>query len=316
MVADVLESARYVVFYLGADVPVGSLRDFARLHQPAVVGLTVGIAADVSRVADSIAALHEVPADIRIMLGGRSVPKSLKSAYRYVGSSMEVVAAVEQLVAGPPQQLAPAVGTLGSGGGVAPQPHSPAGKTGSVAERMAKAGELSIELARSHFRRSQAYRELAFRDPLTDLANRRAFEDELVSVTSRRDASAAVLMIDVDKFKAVNDERGHHEGDQLLRAIALAITATVRPGDVAARVGGDEFAVLLPETTLSEACVIGERIRGAVADSAVLPVSLSVGVAPLSQDSRIALLAADTALSKAKAAGRNRVVATADLAIP
>jgi len=88
------------------------------------------------------------------MLGGRSVPKSLTSAYRYVGSSMEVVAAVEQLVAGPPQQLAPAVGTLGSGGGVAPRPHNTAGKT-SVAERMAKAGELSIELARSHFRRSQ-----------------------------------------------------------------------------------------------------------------------------------------------------------------
>ena len=123
-------------------------------------------------------------------------------------------------------------------------------------------------------------------------------------------------MIDVDEFKAVNDERGHHEGDQLLRAIAHAITATVRPGDVAARVGGDEFAVLLPGTSVSEACVIGERIRSAVADSAVLPVSLSVGVAPLAQDSRIALLAADTALYKAKAAGRDCVVAAADLMIP
>ncbi|MDX6367096.1 MAG: two-component system, cell cycle response regulator, partial [Nocardioidaceae bacterium] len=119
-----------------------------------------------------------------------------------------------------------------------------------------------------------------------------------------------------DGFKTVNDERGHHEGDQLLRAIAHAINATVRPGDVAARVGGDEFAVLLPATSVCEACVIGERIRTAVADSAVLPVSLSVGVAPLSRDSRIALLAADTALYKAKAAGRDCVVAAADLMIP
>jgi diguanylate cyclase (GGDEF)-like protein len=316
MVADVLESAGYVVFYLGADVPVPSLRDFARLHRPAVVGLTVGIAADVSRVADSIGALNEVSGDIRIMLGGRSVPKSLKAAYRYVPSSMEVVAAVEQLISGPPQRLAPAVLTLSSGGGLAPQRLDPAGRTGSVAERMAKAGELSIELARTHFRRSEAYRELAFRDPLTDLANRRAFEDELASVTSRQDATAAVLMIDVDEFKAVNDERGHHEGDQLLRAIAHAISTTVRPGDIAARVGGDEFAVLLPETTVSEACVIGERIRAAVADSAVLPVSLSVGVAPLTGDSRSALLAADTALYKAKASGRDRVVAAADLTVP
>ncbi|MDX6316678.1 MAG: MerR family transcriptional regulator, light-induced transcriptional regulator, partial [Nocardioidaceae bacterium] len=71
MVADVLESAGYVVYYLGSDVPVASLRDFARLHRPAVVGLAVGIAADVSRVADSIGALNEVSGDIRIMLGGR-----------------------------------------------------------------------------------------------------------------------------------------------------------------------------------------------------------------------------------------------------
>jgi diguanylate cyclase (GGDEF)-like protein len=316
MVADVLEIAGYVVFYLGPDVPVESLRDFARLHRPAVVGLSVGISADVSRVADSIRALHEVSPDIRMMLGGRAVPKSLKTAYRYVASSMEVATATEQLIAGPPHRLAAAVGTLGSAGGFSPRPQKPMAESLSVAERMAKAAELSVELARSHFRRSEAYRELAFRDPLTDLANRRAFEDELVSVTSTQDGAAAVLMIDVDEFKAVNDERGHHEGDQLLRAIAHAITATVRPGDVAARVGGDEFAVLLPATCVAEACVIGERIRAAVAGSAVLPVSLSVGVAPLSRDSRIALLAADTALYKAKAAGRDCVVASADLTIP
>jgi diguanylate cyclase (GGDEF)-like protein len=315
MVADVLESAGYVVDYLGADVPVHALKEFALSRRPAVAGLAVGIAADVSRVADSIGALHEVFPEIRIMLGGRAVPRSLRSSYRYVGTSMEVVAAVEELIAGPPQRLARAVGTLRSAHGVAPV-RRPAVQPASVTERMAKAGELSVELARTNIRRSEAYRELAFRDALTDLANRRAFEDELLTVTTRAGLPGAVLMIDADEFKAVNDERGHHEGDRLLRAIAYALTSTIRPGDVAARMGGDEFAVLLPETSLSAACVIGERIRAAVADSAVLPVTLSIGVAPLSQDSRMALLAADAALYKAKAAGRDRVVASADAPIP
>lgn len=184
-----------------------------------------------------------------------------------------------------------------------------------MAQRMSLATEQAVDLAREHVRRSQAYRELAFRDPLTGMANRRAFEDELVSVTHQGSADAAVMMIDVDKFKTVNDTRGHDAGDELLRAIARAISDSVRPSDVAARVGGDEFAILLPATTIELACEIGERVRAAVDDSSLLPVSLSIGVAPLAKDSRVALLAADTALYKAKAAGRNCVMASSETTI-
>jgi len=120
-----------------------------------------------------------------------------------------------------------------------------------------------------------------------------------------------VLMVDVDSFKAVNDNGGHDEGDRVLRAIGLAIGAAVRPDDVAARVGGDEFAVLLPATTVQEACVVGERVRSVIAGGAAAGVSVSVGAATASGDARAALLAADTALYRAKTSGRDRVIAAA-----
>ncbi len=308
MIADVLESYGHRVLYLGADVPVSSLRDFALEHQPAVAGLGFGIESDISCLADSIWALHEVSPDTRIMLGGRSVPAEFRSVYRYVADSLTVHPAVVDLLAQPPQPLPRIVELLRSDGSLPSWDNEHPGEIDTVAERMALATEQAVELAREHFRRSQAYRELAFRDPLTDLANRRAFEDELSSTSTNGGAGAAVMMIDVDNFKTVNDTRGHDGGDELLRAIAEAISDSVRPGDLAARVGGDEFAILLPATPIELACEIGERVRAAVADSSALPVSLSIGIAPLVDDSRVALLAADTALYKAKAAGRNCVM--------
>lgn len=310
MIADVLESYGHRVLYLGADVPVDSLRAFASKHQPAVAGLGYGITSDVSCLADSIWALHEVSPDTRIMLGGRSVPVEFRSAYRYVASSLAVRSAVVELLAQPPQLFPRVVELLRSDGSLTSWDDEHPGEIDTVAERMALATQQAVELAREHFRRSQAYRELAFRDPLTDLANRRAFEDELSSSTCNGGGDAAVMMIDVDEFKTVNDTRGHDGGDELLRAIAEAISDSVRPGDFAARVGGDEFAILLPATTIELACEIGERVRAAVADSSAFPVSLSIGIAPLAKDSRVALLAADTALYKAKAAGRNCVMAS------
>lgn len=310
MVADVLESFGHRILYLGADVPVASLRAFALEHQPALAGLGFGITSDVSCLADSVWALHEVSPDTRIMLGGRSVPADFRSAYRYVESSMDVRLAVEELLAEPPQPVPRIVELLRSDSSLPARGQEHPGEIDPLAERMSLATEQAVELAREHFRRSQAYRELAYRDPLTGMANRRAFEDELGSVAQNCGADAAVMMIDVDKFKTVNDTRGHDAGDELLRAIAEAISDSVRPSDVAARVGGDEFAILLPATTIELACEIGERVRAAVADSALLPVSLSIGIAPLAKDSRVALLAADTALYKAKAAGRNCVMAS------
>ena len=125
-------------------------------------------------------------------------------------------------------------------------------------------------------------------------------------------------MLDLDHFKQVNDRPGHGAGDDVLREVARRIQATVREIDVPARYGGEEIAVLLPETGLDTAREVAERIRLAVMDAPIdtrkgpVPVTLSAGVAVLDGrkgDLATLLEAADKALYQAKAAGRNRVAA-------
>jgi diguanylate cyclase (GGDEF)-like protein len=166
-----------------------------------------------------------------------------------------------------------------------------------------------------------ALAQLATRDGLTGLLNRREIlrllRDELDR--SRRYGNAfAVLLLDVDHFKTVNDTWGHPAGDEVLRAVAARIQNEVRPTDKPARYGGEEFMVLLPETTEEGAVLLAERIRSCIAElpaaaSAGKPIAVtaSVGVAayPASGGDEEALVsAADRALYRAKAQGRNRVV--------
>ncbi|HYK94285.1 MAG TPA: sensor domain-containing diguanylate cyclase [Candidatus Dormibacteraeota bacterium] len=156
-------------------------------------------------------------------------------------------------------------------------------------------------------------------DPLTGLPNRRYFEEFSSLLTGRRRAgdAVAVLMIDIDKFKGLNDTYGHPAGDQVLRQVAGAITAAVRDHDVPARIGGEEFAVLLRNPGPEVALEVGERVRRAVRDLdlgeiGVSGVSVSVGVAnAVGPDEPIHALVdrADRALLRAKRAGRDRVVA-------
>src|SRR5204863_6568449 len=141
--------------------------------------------------------------------------------------------------------------------------------------------------------RAQTYREIARQDPLTELISRRAFEDELHAVAQDPDGGVAVLLIDVDGLRAVNEAEGEPAGDRLLAAVGTAIAASVRPGDVIARFGGDEFAVLLHSATVPVACAVGDRMRSAVAGiPAGAGVTMSIGVAALSSDPRRDLLAA------------------------
>lgn len=162
-------------------------------------------------------------------------------------------------------------------------------------------------------------KESAERDPLTLLRNRRAFENTFAAETSRFERYGrplSLLVLDLDHFKGVNDRYGHEAGDEVLRRTARIIHNTVRDVDTAARLGGEEFVVLMPETSLESALDAGERIRAAIEAvhiewrGTVIPVSVSVGVssAPEIVAAPADLMkSADAALYAAKEAGRNRV---------
>ncbi len=167
-----------------------------------------------------------------------------------------------------------------------------------------------------HFQRAA---ELATVDPLTSLVNRRGFEAKLhehLEATDRYGLPTSLLLLDIDHFKAVNDTYGHDAGDAVLVAVALTIQKTVRALNVAARQGGEEFAVLLPGTGLWEAEEAAERLRSALGERLIpagrnrLRVTVSLGVAcyPQSTTERAGLVAqADRALYDAKRGGRNCV---------
>ncbi|MBA3876116.1 MAG: hypothetical protein C0498_04135 [Anaerolinea sp.] len=170
--------------------------------------------------------------------------------------------------------------------------------------------------------RAYSYREVAAHastDPLTSLPNRRYFDEFCGLLARRRRAgdAVAVLMVDIDRFKALNDTYGHPVGDEVLKAVAGAIVTAVREEDVPARVGGEEFAVLLRNPGPDVAVEVGERVRHAVrtldlSRRGVPAVSVSVGVAiARGADEPIPEIVdrADQALLRAKRAGRDRVVA-------
>jgi diguanylate cyclase (GGDEF)-like protein len=184
-------------------------------------------------------------------------------------------------------------------------------------ERAAPAAETAAALERADTYRVAT--ASAATDPLTGLPNRRYFEEFSSLLASRRRAGdgVAILMVDIDKFKGLNDTYGHPVGDQVLRSVAGAITSAVRDQDVPARIGGEEFAVLLRNPEPKMALEIGERVRQAVRELdlggiGVPGVSVSVGVANASgpDESIDAIVSrADRALLRAKRAGRDRVIA-------
>jgi diguanylate cyclase (GGDEF)-like protein len=162
-------------------------------------------------------------------------------------------------------------------------------------------------------------RFLADHDPLTGLLNRRRFRAELdqyVSFTARYGGRGAVMVIDIDSLKEVNDRLGHQAGDRLIRRISDTLRERVRATDLVARLSGDEFAVLMPQTDTAGALQLGEDLRAQVAEgfppnAEIGPGTISVGVAMFGRSdagSEAVLLAADQALYKAKEEGRNRIM--------
>jgi len=175
------------------------------------------------------------------------------------------------------------------------------------------------ERLRDNYRRSLS---LALTDELTGLYNRRyvfAHLQELLNRIPANGSETAVLLFDIDHFKQVNDTYGHPAGDQVLRELAGRAMRHVRSVDLIGRLGGEEFIIVMPETSLGGAVVVADRLRDAIAHEAFvlrpsgerLPITVSIGIAATARGEELerVLKRADDALYAAKHAGRNRVVA-------
>ena len=156
-------------------------------------------------------------------------------------------------------------------------------------------------------------------DGLSQLNNRKYWEDQVIREfhrTRRSGRTMSLIMLDIDHFKKINDSYGHLAGDGVIRSIGQLFNDALRRYDLAGRYGGEEFAILLPETSLEEALMFAERLRVSVEAMEVAPHSIrctaSLGVAQMdgtTADYRELILKADQALYRAKDEGRNRVVA-------
>jgi diguanylate cyclase (GGDEF)-like protein len=169
---------------------------------------------------------------------------------------------------------------------------------------------------------NQKLERLAATDPLTGAGNRRQFIARIgteIARAKRSGAPLSLLSLDLDHFKAINDSRGHLVGDEVLCEFVRKCLEAIRPYDSVARVGGEEFMVLLPGATLDAACVVGERLRLAIEGNAFdvgtgppIDITISIGVSELGRDGDTLdgfLRLADKRLYRAKHEGRNRVIA-------
>ncbi len=157
-------------------------------------------------------------------------------------------------------------------------------------------------------------------DSLTEAMTRRAFEqeaDQLISLALRHQHDLSCIVFDIDHFKQVNDRHGHAAGDAVLKGVASVCKATIRAGDLFGRIGGEEFAVVLPHADREGAVAVAEKIRAAIAsqpvrsDHGVLHVTASLGSSArsiISKDIETLLAQADAAMYQAKHDGRNRCV--------
>jgi diguanylate cyclase (GGDEF)-like protein len=193
-------------------------------------------------------------------------------------------------------------------------------ETTTLAEWLASQAGVALENARLH----DVVQRQASTDDLTGLVNRRRFIEALeaeIERARRFDSPLTVILADLDDFKRVNDELGHHAGDIVLRCFADLMRSHVREVDVPGRIGGEEFAIVLPETDVEGAASVAERMRqalGAVSvpvdDDHSVRVTASFGVAGLqtTQSGDDLLRAADAALYRAKADGKNRVATSSN----
>lgn len=172
--------------------------------------------------------------------------------------------------------------------------------------------------------RNEQLDKLSRVDGLTGLHNRRHIDEQLrkeVSTARRHGQPLAVLMLDIDHFKNVNDREGHPAGDRVLQEFAARLLAVTRDGDVVGRWGGEEFIIIAPQTNVDQASILGERVRAAIADRPVdlgdrcLSITVSIGCAVGPGTPAELVAQADAALYRSKTEGRDRVTAASVPAI-
>ena len=282
------------------------------------------VSAAIARFGDALAATHD-PYTLLPVIVESTVEATGAVGGRLRFDGREIVSGVPE-AGGPPLEI-----PLGDAGDDAVLMLTPTGSdfTDDARERaywLGKQASIALENARLH-------RQLALQavtDGLTELPNRRQFEDALegeVNRVERFGGSLGLIFADLDDFKQVNDRYGHQAGDEVLRAFAQTLRGSLREIDLPSRFGGDEFAVLLPQTDLVGAEHLAERLREALAARPVqihsrelLAVTASFGVAAFpAVETRAGLLAAaDEALYRAKARGKGCVAVAGDetLAVP
>lgn len=305
MAGDILELNGYQVIYLGGDVPLASLLQSIDRFAPDLIAISSILEDNREKTELTIREISKRSPATPVMLGG---PPTLE-----VSSDLASVSRIESL-----RDLADLAGSLLDEWGVARRrpthedPHPAVGPSqprDTPEDNLLQVVTDATEEARSQARLARSYRLLAYRDPVTGDHNRRAFDDHLELLADTLVASPVSLMVlDLDSFKEVNDNLGHEAGDRLLRDVSRSISQSLREDDFAGRLGGDEFGILLPRTSLDEAESIASRILEALRTlREEPPVRATIGIALLGNDTRQTMIRADMALYEAKAAGRNRI---------
>jgi diguanylate cyclase (GGDEF)-like protein len=308
MASDVIELAGYETTYLGADVPMVDLLQAVAARAPNVVGLSATMPGSIPMLERTIADIRRLDPNLIVLFGGQEPGLAGTTTER---CSFEVSSSCWRRRGRPRCSGLGPGGSFGAGGSAG----GPRQRSGCAARKRDGRADLSgiaaetADLARDLARQANAYKDLAYTAALCGLPNRRAFEDRAARLRDLSDTKPlAVLMMDLDGFKQVNDLEGHEAGDRILASMARAIAGGLREGDFVARLGGDEFAALLPRTNLEEAEDLAERLRASVEDAgSSASVTSSFRVAMLDDDVRRALLRADAALYEAKNSGRNMV---------
>ena len=165
--------------------------------------------------------------------------------------------------------------------------------------------------------------EMANKDPLTNLYNRRYFNDvadTLLSMAHRQQQEFSIFMLDIDRFKLINDTYGHNAGDVVLKKLSNLLTTSIRQSDVAIRFGGEEFVVLLPNTNIDGAVLIAKKLKEAIENIEIkipnidiIKFTVSIGISQCDCSKNAEVIddlvhKADEALYEAKRAGRNKIV--------